>query len=1093
MPTVLHASWMVANYPDEDGRLFLWGEDVGASQLGKQGIPVQGQRTRQAATAKSIHTRLVSPAILRHHLKQLLPDSMSEVLSLQRMTVSLPDSQVTTHTPLVLQVLQVSGVVLPSCPALYLLQILQAKIGDHPDQSISSEKTALVSDFVRHFILGTDLRYWCVAAQYAHSLVRAGCIIPALYYWQDQLQVRWETWNDWPKFAINLDELAALMPGVCLLYGPNQQRSQGAVGLLQDFLNSVVHAHMAHAAVELRNDAQFAQMVEPKEITAPLDTAILWSRLLLGEVVPDVTDGDVCHNFMHQWHQWLSQAFDLSQGNVRIELALHEPLQHEVGDREALWQLEFGIRCAVHPDQRLTAEELWDLSGKEQVQQEGWYGSHPGVRLLAGLRMASHFCAPIARVLNEPNPVAIGLTHREAYQFLAQDSQALRQAGFHLSLPVWWDQSKDMGLKLGMVLRDADGQIQSDDSTVDVNRREFELDWHMMLQDRELGPTDLGRIARSETPLIFMNDQWLRMNEVQIRAARQILAYRAQPQKVSLIQALNLLQERETPNGQTQLLSRFAVPEAEATPAMPVHLVSLQGRIHDVWHRLQHVAREAWREEPRGFTGKLRPYQKRGLAWLWYLYEIGLGACLADDMGLGKTVQTIALFLEQERSRPPQAKWARLLICPTSVMRNWQRELSRFAPSLQCYIHHGSQRLQGLDLKQHLKSTDVVITSFGTARVDQEFLRQIPWHTLVVDEAQNIKNPGAKQSRAIRSFPGQHRLALTGTPLENSLIELWSILDFLNTDYLGSQTEFQRRFLRPIEGENDRQRLTSLKQLVQPFVLRRLKSDPEVIRDLPAKHEINILCDLTPEQTHLYAQAVELAMPQLQGLAGIRRRGSILALITQLRKIVNHPAMLEEDLQELEGRSGKLDRFMEMLSEARENQNKALVFTTFIRMGEILQHQIQQTWQCETDFLHGGLSMKTRQQMVDRFQTEGQDRPVLLLSVRTGGVGLNLTAANQVYHFDRWWNPAVENQATDRAHRIGQTRRVQVFKYIMSGTVEEHVDNLIRSKATLAQDVLGSGEEWLTQLTNAQLQDLLTLRLPEAFDDHSVPHRLSGP
>ncbi len=707
--------------------------------------------------------------------------------------------------------------------------------------------------------------------------------------------------------------------------------------------------------------------------------------------------------------------------------------------------------------------------------------------------MASRLCPPLTRVLHQPNPVAVELNRDEAYQFLARDSQALEQAGFHVSLPAWWDEPQDGSLQLQMSLRDTSALTPDDRTVPDVHGRHVDLDWTMVWQDQELSVPDLNRIATAASPLIFMNDRWLRLNEDQIRAARQILTYREQPQRISLIQALNLLQEQERPAGQDGLLSRYAEAGTESASTMPVQQVSLQGRIRDVWRRLQDTTRDAHRDEPGGFVGKLRPYQKRGLAWLWYLHEIGLGACLADDMGLGKTVQTIALFLEQERIRPAAERWTRLLICPTSVMRNWQRELARFAPSLRTYIHHGSHRLPGPDLARHLDHVDVVITSFGTARVDQEHLRQIVWHSLVVDEAQNIKNPGAKQSQAIRSFPGQHRLALTGTPLENSLIELWSILDFLNTDYLGSRALFQRRFLRPIEGGNSQQHLQHLKQLVQPFILRRLKSDPDVIRDLPAKQEISVFCDLTPEQTHLYAQAVERALPHLQDLEGFQRRGSILALLTRLRKIVNHPAMLEEDFQDLEGRSGKLDRFMEMLSEARANHNKALVFTTFIRMGEILQQQIRQTWQYEPDFLHGGVSMRDRQQMVDRFQEGGQDIPILLLSVRTGGVGLNLTAANQVYHYDRWWNPAVENQATDRAHRIGQTRRVQVFKYIMSGTVEEHVDNLLRTKAQLAQDVLGSGEEWLTRLTNEQLQELLTLHQPPAAAGHDAALEVAGP
>ena len=301
------------------------------------------------------------------------------------------------------------------------------------------------------------------------------------------------------------------------------------------------------------------------------------------------------------------------------------------------------------------------------------------------------------------------------------------------------------------------------------------------------------------------------------------------------------------------------------------------------------------------------------------------------------------------------------------------------------------------------------------------------------------------------------------------------MLDFVNRGYLGTQANFFRRYIRPIEGQDDRQRLEHLKRIVQPFVLRRLKSDPDVISELPEKQEITVTCDLSPEQTLLYAGAVSGARSGLKSLEGIRRRGTILALITKLKKITNHPALLQEDDAELSRRSGKLDRLMEMLEESLDNQNKAIIFTTFVRMGMFLQQSLQEKLDVQADFLHGAVDLSRRQEMVDRFQNGGQQVPILLLSLRTGGVGINLTAANQVYHFDRWWNPAVEQQATDRAHRIGQSKRVQVYKFMVAGTIEEHIDNLIRDKTSLAEEVLGSGEAWLTELSNERLFELLSL------------------
>jgi SNF2 family DNA or RNA helicase len=380
-----------------------------------------------------------------------------------------------------------------------------------------------------------------------------------------------------------------------------------------------------------------------------------------------------------------------------------------------------------------------------------------------------------------------------------------------------------------------------------------------------------------------------------------------------------------------------------------------------------------------------------------------------------------------------------------------------------------------------LAAHDLVITSYGTARRDADVIQQVEWSDLILDEAQNIKNPGAKQSQAVRRFQARNRVALTGTPVENHLTELWSVLEFLNPGYLGSHEQFRQQFMLPIERYNDEEQAAELRRLVQPFLLRRLKSDPTIISDLPEKNEMVVYCSLTHEQAALYEKTVQESLANLERSDGIQRRGLVLSLLTKLKQICNHPAHYLKQEGPLPGRSGKLQRLTEMLEEALSVGDHALIFTQFVEMGTLIQRHLRDCLNTEVLFLHGGTSAAQRDQMVQAFQSE--DGPaIFVLSLRAGGSGLNLTRANHVFHFDRWWNPAVENQATDRAFRIGQRRNVQVHKFVVAGTLEEHINDIIESKQALAESIVGSGENWLTELNTEELRELLALRM-ETLDE----------
>lgn len=498
---------------------------------------------------------------------------------------------------------------------------------------------------------------------------------------------------------------------------------------------------------------------------------------------------------------------------------------------------------------------------------------------------------------------------------------------------------------------------------------------------------------------------------------------------------------------------------------------------------------------PSGLKAELRPYQHEGFAWLAFLRQYGLGACLADDMGLGKTVQFIAYLLHVKETTPKrdEKRLPSLLICPTSVLGNWQKELERFAPSLRVMLHYGGKRSSSEEFYQEAYEADIVLTSYATATLDQELLRDMKWEAIGIDEAQNIKNADTKQSAAVRSFPARHRVALTGTPIENRLSELWSIYDFINPGYLGSLRAFNLRFIQAIEKDKNEERTADLQKLIKPFMLRRKKKDPAIQLDLPDKNEMKAYIHLTAEQGALYDQTVNSLLERMQKLEGIERKGAILAALTQFKQLCDHPALLtKEPLPKLPGsgglldteavinRSAKLERLMTMVKELRDEGERCLIFTQYIGMGEMLQQVLQQELGEPVLYLNGSTPKRTRDRMIEQFQSQTlppEEQPnVMILSIKAGGVGLNLTAANHVFHFDRWWNPAVENQATDRAYRMGQTKDVQVYKFISLGTLEERIDEMLENKQQLSDQIIASSEGWITELSTDELKDLFTLR-----------------
>lgn len=756
-------------------------------------------------------------------------------------------------------------------------------------------------------------------------------------------------------------------------------------------------------------------------------------------------------------------------------------IESENASTSDTWTLRFFLQAKDDRSLLVPAGEVWRTRSQALTFLKRRL-KNPQEQLLADLGKAATIFPDLEQSLQEARPVDLRLTTAGAYSFLRQTAPLLEQNGFGVLLPTWWERP---GAKLGVKLKlKSPGPASSP-----IARGLFGLgsladyDWELAIGGDSITEAEFYELARLKVPLVRLRGEWVELPAGEIEAAIEFFKKHGE-RKIMLGEALSLKIGLE---GKSKTAPDLQVQDGKSKSGLPIVGVEAEGWIGDLLKSLSGPAEAQLRqiEAPQGFNGSLRPYQAKGVSWLSYLNRFGLGACLADDMGLGKTIELIAFLLHEREGEGNSSSLISptLLICPMSVVGNWQSEFERFAPSLKVMLHHGTNRLSGDLFEVEASKHDVVITTYSLANRDVDALSVVQWGHIVLDEAQNIKNQSARQTRAIKSFGTGQRIALTGTPVENRLSELWSIMDFLNPKYLGSPESFRRDFVLPIERYKSKDRSEMLRGLIQPFVLRRLKTDPTILNDLPEKMEMRVNYNLTPEQASLYAAVVDEMLGKIEEAEGIDRKGQILSALTKLKQICNHPSLFLQDGSPLAGRSGKLVRLEEMLNDVAAEGERALIFTQFAGMGAMLRHHLQEKLGCEVLFLHGGTPKSQRDLMIQKFQSGGPaGPPIFILSLKAGGVGLNLTAANHVFHFDRWWNPAVENQATDRAFRIGQKKNVFVHKFVCLGTLEERIDEMIEGKKALAESVIGSGEAWLTELSNDALKDLLSLRYGAVCD-----------
>lgn len=845
---------------------------------------------------------------------------------------------------------------------------------------------------------------------------------------------------------VRLSQLVKEMPSICRAltssfkqkHEPNQNRNRCVLEFIDEYVDFFVRKAQSQKFTALSNNAHD-----------------VWLQGLVAAKGILSIESEEEKRLSFSVNEWQLSLKNTISAPFKFCLRVEEPketdkINENIVAASSPWNVSYLLQAYDDPSLIVTIEDVWNPKGvKKKVLERPNFNARQFV--LASLGMAIGLCPHIEGSLQTNIPNGFALSFSDAVAFFSDYASRLEEAGFGIICSNWWKKRKENLSAKAFVEGSPFKSKKSRSIWEDLN-----TDWQIFLGGLKLSRNELHQLAMLKDPIVKMRGEWILLSKEEILRALEFL----EKKPYKLKNAIDLLHVNA---GISKEEYGIAIEGVETDGWVKEFLDSIGNNF-----AIQMI------DPPKNFKGILRQYQLRGYSWLSFLQKWQLGACLADDMGLGKTPQTLAMIMrrwEEDSKLKPT-----LLVCPTSLTGNWSREAEKFVPGLPVYVHHGNSRKKSDDFIKHVDKVGLVVTSYALLQRNEKLFEKVKWDGIILDEAQNIKNSQTKQAKAAYKLQGGYRVALTGTPVENNVGDLWSIMNFLNPGYLGSEDKFQKTFFKPIQIERDAKATDTLKALTKPLVLRRLKTDKTIISDLPEKNEMKVYCPLTSEQISLYESVVADVNRVLDSIKGIERKGIILATLSKLKQICNHPVNFLSDGTALGERSGKLSRFLEMIEEMYMANDRCLVFTQYAEMGNLLKRHLEEKNGREVLFLYGATPKKQRDIMVERFQKEENGLSIFILSLKAGGVGLNLTRANHVFHFDRWWNPAVENQATDRAFRIGQKKNVQVYKFICNGTVEERIDEMIENKKEVAANVVGNGEGWITELSTNSLKELWKLR-----------------
>ncbi|MEG4304332.1 DEAD/DEAH box helicase [Microcoleus sp. D3_18a_C4] len=1100
---ILHGSWLLEN---EKNCLFIWGETwrkIGAIETRESGINLPHPLAMTESEFKTFLNSLQQSGKLDWQLPETA-ETPPEKSKKTRRSPKSPNAEIPTQDSSIQK--EIRAIALPTQISESNANLMPQHSAAALEEPAQTEEIYLYPWQVEGFCLnpqaafvflqslplnstepdsfvGSDLRFWSHIARWSLDLLARCKFLPGLEKQSDGSAIaKWQPLLDSSTDTLRLATFVKQMPTACRTY---QSKEEGTTRILTRIHGLRIDERDSDVEVRGKKAEEGSQL--PLAVDLPMGA----EELVLG-FLSSIVDSQVRSagsstldiKAVSPVRDWL-QALQQESGRVQVETAALEnlatklsawtaPLQNQLSQQsqfrtcfqlippspgKANWNLNYCLQAADENEFLVDATTVWNNS-VERLAYAGRTIELPQETLLSGLGLASKLYPLIEPSLQAQRPQSCQLNPLQAYEFIKSVAWRFADSGLGVVLPPSLTKTDGWASRLGLSIQAETPKVTPGKGGLGLQSL-LNFKWELTIGGQRLSKAEFDRLIALNSPLVEINGEWVELRAPDVRAAQTFFASRKEQMTLSLEDALRLA------SGDSQTIEKLPVVNFEAT-----------GQLQELLNTLSDNQAVSAIATPASFRGQLRPYQALGAGWLAFLERWGLGACLADDMGLGKTIELIAFLVHLQEQNSLEAPT--LLVCPTSVLGNWEREVKKFGPTLKVLVHHGDKRAKGKAFATAIKGKDLIVTSYALVFRDAKEFQGIKWQGLVLDEAQNIKNSEAKQSQVVRQIETSFRIALTGTPVENRLQELWSILEFLNPGYLGPRNFFQRRFAIPIEKYGDRESLQTLRSLVRPFILRRLKTDKEIIQDLPEKQEMTVFCGLANQQAILYQKIVEESIAELESAEGIQRRGMILALLVKLKQLCNHPALVKAEAKpkELEIKSqesGKLQRLVEMLEEVLAEGDRALIFTQFAEWGKLLKPHLEQHLGREVLFLYGGIRQQQREEMIDRFQHDPQGPPIMILSLKAGGTGLNLTRATHVFHYDRWWNPAVENQATDRVFRIGQTRNVQVHKFVCTGTLEEKIHDMIESKKALAEQVVSAGENWLTELDTDQLRNLLIL------------------